>query len=66
MQKFLTNKLCRFPALESALLAIGGTLRKVEVGRVNMVLVRKATVHRLTGYLLVPLAICTGDGHRRS
>lgn len=63
---FLTHKLGRFPALEGALLSVGGTLWKVEVGRVNVVLVRKATVNRFTGDLLVPLAICTGDGHRRS
>lgn len=52
--------------MEGAFLAIGGTLWKVKVSRVNMVLVREATVNRLTGHLLVPLAICTSNGHRRS
>lgn len=63
---FLTHKLSRFPALKRALLAIGGTLRKSKLGRVDMVLVREAAVNWLTGNLLVPLAICAGDGHRWS
>lgn len=45
---FLTYKLGRLSTLKGALLAVGSALRKVEMGRMNMVFVWQTTVHRLT------------------
>lgn len=44
----LTYKLRRLPTLKGAPLAVGSTLREVEMGRMNVVFVWQTTVHRLT------------------
>lgn len=44
----LTYELRRFSTLKSALLAIGSALGELEMGRVNVIFVWQATVHRLT------------------
>lgn len=59
-----THELSRLPALESALLAVGGALGELKDGRVHVVLVGPPAVYGFTGHLLVPFTIGTGEGHR--
>lgn len=61
----LTHELGRFSTLKGALFAIGGALGEHEMGGVDVVFVRQAAVHGLTGDLFVPLPICTCYRHRR-
>ena len=58
----LTYELRGLLALEDTLLAVGGAVGEVEVGRVDVVLVGQAAVHRLAGHLLVPLPVRARDG----
>lgn len=46
--------------LEGAFAAEGGALEAGEDGGIDVILVRHATVHRLTRHLLVPLALSAG------
>lgn len=57
-----TFQLRRVTTLEGAFAAKGGALRAGEGGGVDMMLLRDATVHRLTCHLLVPLALSAGHG----
>lgn len=46
--------------LEGTFAAKGGALEAGEGGSIDVMLIRDATVHRLAGHLLVPLALSAG------
>lgn len=61
----LTYELGRFATLEGAPLAVRCALGEVETGRVDVVFVWQAAVHRLARHLFVPLSICAGYSDQR-
>lgn len=60
----VTFQLSRVTTLKGASAAKGGALKAGKGSRVDVMVVGGAAVHRLTGHLLTPLALCAG--HRDS